>query len=80
MASRDDIIYMAAIVDGEGCIGLDVSHQWNTFTPYIMVGNTDPILPDWLTTTFGGRVDVSQQNPRWKPNYKWRLTVRKLFY
>ncbi len=74
MATRDDLIYTAGIVDGEGCIGMDKHRNWSTFTPYVMIGNTDPTLIDWLVDTFGGKVQIVQQNKRWKIAYRWELT------
>ena len=74
MATRDDLIYTAGIVDGEGCIGMDKHRNWSTFTPYVSVGNTDPTLIDWLLETFGGTVQIFQQNKRWKIAFRWELT------
>lgn len=74
MANRDDHIYVAGIVDGEGCIGMDKHRNWSTFTPYVMVGNTDPTLIEWLLDTFGGTCYVIQQRKNWKPSFRWELT------
>ena len=73
MATRDDLIYVAGIIDGEGCIGMDKHRHWSTFTPRVSVGNTDPTLIDWLLNTFDGKVEIAQQNKRWKISFRWEL-------
>ena len=73
MATRDDLIYTAGIIDGEGSIGMDKHRHWSTFTPRVSVGNTDPTLIDWLLDTFGGKVEIAQQNKRWKISFRWEL-------
>jgi len=83
---RDAIIYLAAIVDGEGCLCIS-KHKSNHKRGYnhqarLEVSNTDKRLLDWIQDTFGGRVTVyshAQQpkNSR-QTSYRWTCEGQRL--
>ncbi len=60
---KTDLAYAAGIIDGEGSICILVARP-NTkkrsrspaWTGRVTVDMTDSLIPDWLGTTFGGRV------------------------
>ena len=77
--SRDEIIYLAGIIDGEG--GLIISkHTSNNNRGYnyqvrLEVSNTDKRLLDWIFNIYGGRVVAysATQTPKnsRKAVYRW---------
>jgi len=78
--TKEEIAYIAGIIDGEGCISLasrcDSSYRY--VTPTVQVSNTHLSLLDWLKELFGGTVDVRKDN---RPNRKqcntWRVAGNK---
>ena len=84
--SRDAIIYLAAIVDGEGCLCIS-KHKSNHNRGYnhqvrLEVSNTDKRLLDWIQERFGGRVAIythAQQpkNSR-QTSYRWICEGKRL--
>lgn len=49
---RDKLCYLAGLIDGEGCIMLEVRR--NTFTPRLAVSQKFPGIIKWVHRTFGG--------------------------
>jgi hypothetical protein len=54
-----DLAYLAGFMDGEGTIGLRRIRRADrggafSYEPYIEVANTDPVIPVWLHSLFGG--------------------------
>lgn len=83
---RDAIIFLAAIVDGEGCLCIS-KHKSNHNRGYnhqarLEVSNTDKRLLDWIQERFGGRIAVytfAQQpkNSR-QTSYRWICEGKRL--
>lgn len=74
-----DLAYTAGIVDGEGCVAINVSRNRSSnicYYPYVSVKNTDMVLTGWLLETFGGRVTYASGTNRHKATYTWRLYGR----
>jgi hypothetical protein len=83
-ASQIDYARLAAFIDGEGHLGISVSPpRGRGITPrhcmVMTVTNTSELLFQWLTSTFGGKAIMANQNHR-KPNTKpcWRWLVSEL--
>lgn len=81
--THDDWTYVAAIVDGEGSIGLAKVSNYNrkrekyfVYCPFVCVGNTNKILTDWLFSTFGGKVKHQKRKNNWKDFYFWDMRGR----
>ncbi len=73
---RDDLIYTAGIIDGEGNIGLNHRNNKNQIRPVLAVANTDKRLMDWLQTIWGGQAyphDNKRVCLNGKPLYQWRF-------
>ena len=73
---RDNLIYLAGIVDGEGCIYLQTQTinrvRYRTFR--LSVTNTNLELIEWLGDNFGGYVYIKKlRNPSYKKCYDWRI-------
>lgn len=77
-----ELAYIAAFMDGEGTIGVKkFVRPENTFgycyTPYLSASNTDPLIPTWLFSIFGGRL---RERPSKEPNtrllYCWEVSAK----
>lgn len=75
-----DLVYLAAMIDGEGSISLHKQRpkhreNWSwSYTVIVQITNTDRRLIDWLSDTFAGYVNfrsMREVNPRWKDRYGW---------
>lgn len=81
--TNEDWIYAAAIIDGEGSIGLAKVSNYNrkrekyfAYSPFVCVGNTNKVLTDWLLATFGGKVKYQKRKNAWKDFYFWDMRGR----
>lgn len=83
MVNRDDLIYTAGIMDGEGCIFIARHSDTESATGWyyelrIQVGMTDIIIPQWLKQTFGGYIHSRNDgNPRHKTMWIWAISCQK---
>jgi len=84
--SRDSIIYLAGIVDGEGALVIS-KHTSNHKRGYnyqvrLEVSNTEKRLPDWIFEHFDGRVSAytPKQTPKnsRKPVFRWTCEGERL--
>ena len=73
--NRDDIIYTAALVDGEGSVLLDRSRASENRYPAVTIPSTTYAFMKFLKTTFGGT--VSRKRVYKKTHKKsWAWSVR----
>lgn len=76
--SAEDLIYMAAIMDGEGCFSIGKQTTARGYYAQIIVTNTDYRLMEFLAATFGGYVSQSAaQTDRHKQTWQWAMRRRK---
>lgn len=70
---------LAAFIDGEGSVQINPYSnraKGSIFQARVLITNTNPILPLWLTETFGGNVVTrDHKNPKWKVAYIWSCTA-----
>uniref|UniRef100_A0A6M3JR62 Putative homing endonuclease n=1 Tax=viral metagenome TaxID=1070528 RepID=A0A6M3JR62_9ZZZZ len=75
---REDMSYLAGLVDGEGCFYLATvtsGKGFKSYQPRIIVTNTNKDVMDWLKDTFGGY--ITSNKPRdimHKKAYQWTIT------
>jgi len=70
--SRDDLCYLAGLIDGEGTIGLCPSGKFRQ--PFISMSSTTPELIRFLRVRIGGAVCRQKlQSPRHSKSWSWRL-------
>lgn len=74
----EDLVYAAATIDCEGCIGITSAHKKGminlSFVVRVQVTNTDFNLVDWLLDTFGGYIYyLPSKNPNHKDRYTWYI-------
>lgn len=62
---RDDLSYLAGLIDGEGVVGFHAHRNNYAFSIQIEITDKDTI--DWLHKTFGGHIYF---RPRRKQHYK----------
>jgi hypothetical protein len=73
--SEYELGYAAAAIDGEGCITLAYSSGRKNGPPStsVTVTNTDPRMPEWFRSRFGGWVfSLPRTNPKWSKAWTWR--------
>lgn len=83
--SRDDRIYIAAIIDGEGCVTIKRRHPIKARRERsprhhlsIFVGNTNRLLIEYLQQTIPGRTDYRiRSSARHKDVYVWEVNDRR---
>ena len=74
----EDLVYAAATIDCEGCIGITSTQKRGVVNPSfvvrVSVTNTDFNLIDWLLDTFGGYYHpLPSKNPKHKDRYTWYI-------
>lgn len=81
--SEIDWARLAAFIDGEGTIHIsrnDVAKSSVTpvFTLFVVLGNTDLRLINWLVDTFTGIVcKAKKRSSKWKDMYQWRQASKR---
>ncbi len=68
--SETELAYFAGIVDGEGCFAMH-KHRADRFGAQLQIGNTDPLLMQWIQTHFGGSLSL-EKRPNAKHQHVWR--------
>jgi len=77
---KDNLIYLAGILDGEGWIGIvktEIRRNEKSARYYLIIAisNTSKELMDWLCSKVGGTYCLAKENRKeWKDHYKWDLT------
>ena len=80
-ATREELAYLAGIVDGEGSIGIGKNKSKPTWKPrfcgYLCVSNTSMPLVEWIADLLGGTIIIQKaQSPlSKKKQYLWKLTA-----
>lgn len=78
MISESDKAYMAGFVDADGSIGIVSLSQYKRFVGQVAVSNCNKEIVYMFKNYFGGKVRKRNwKNPKWKPNYEWKLTATK---
>jgi len=86
--SREDLAYMAGIVDGEGTITLANVRRISSHEARIIVSNTNTELLYWIQARFGGLIrDSCRSNAAMrrhhkanhKPLYYWSLRSKRAY-
>lgn len=74
-----DVAYVAGIVDGEGCIGLNINRagKSKSYRIKISVSNTNEWVCQWLRLCFGGCVSKSIVRGNRKPQWTWFISGNK---
>ena len=78
---KDDLIYLAGIVDGEGCVSVSYGTKAGHQRIRLTISNTDRNLIDWLTSRIGGCVSTYHNNNRGnrKVAYHWQVYSDRAF-
>jgi len=81
MPSKDDIVYVAGLLDGEGCISIVKCIRGKNWTPQyqLLVSISMTYLPlgEWLKDRFGGSCFLRQQKGNRKPNFDWQICANQ---
>jgi hypothetical protein len=79
MNTHDDIVYLAAIIDGEGSLAIDIQNpikddrKTDYYSIRIIIVNTSLDLMNWLESKFGGKVHKRKLIKGRKQCYQWRI-------
>ena len=77
---KDDLIYLAGIVDGEGCVSVTYKTKAGHERIRLTISNTDRNLIDWLTSRVGGCVSTYHKvRGNRKVAYHWEVYSDKAF-
>lgn len=79
MYNLETVIYLAGIIDGEGCIGMEhlspdgKSRKKDYYLCRLTVINTSKMLMDLLVATFKGQYDTRKKIEGRKTCYRWHV-------
>lgn len=79
MNNLETVIYLAGIIDGEGCIGMEhlaprgKSRKKDYYLTRLTVINTSKMLMDLLVGTFKGQYDTRKKIEGRKICYRWHV-------
>lgn len=78
--SKEDDLYMAGLLDGEGTIGIAFNTGKNR-SPYISVTSTTYEIVQWLVKTYGGHI-VKQKvyKDHHKQSWCWKISRKDLVF
>lgn len=81
--NRDDIIYLAGLIDGDGCFFISKRKQptTNGYASYMMklqVHCIEKSLIDWIVITFGGILTVNNKSDKRRTLYGAEFTGNRL--
>ncbi len=74
-----DLAYIAALLDGEGSISLQVTHttcsiRTHTYMLKVRITNTYKPVLDWLLLVLGGHLyAMKRYKPGYKPSWSWEV-------
>ena len=82
MTKKEKLIYLAGIIDGEGCVRpIFRSNSKKTkfwYHPRCTVHNTSEDLIDWLIKNFGGKKTICKRDETRKISYLWNLRYAEM--
>jgi len=82
MWSKEQLIYMAGIFDGEGSVNIEVqapreNRKYYYYSLRIILINTNKDLMEWLVTSFGGKYSERKKIEKRKLCYRWAKCSRE---
>ncbi|XOB41791.1 MAG: LAGLIDADG family homing endonuclease [Candidatus Nealsonbacteria bacterium] len=86
MTKKEKLIYLAGIIDGEGCMGRVCSTSKKrmkegrkaSYSVRCEVSNTSKKLIDWLYENFGGYKYPIKREENRKLQYRWKLRRKEM--
>ena len=84
MTKKEKLIYLAGIIDGEGCVKLACHKIKRKYKIYYgcqkrcEVSNTSKKLIDWLYKNFGGHLISAKREGNRKLQYRWALRKKEI--
>lgn len=78
-----DLAYVAGIIDGEGCVSLNINRRSDVTSGYVFVlkvsvAMTDKEVPEWLKATFGGSLSTHlPAKTGYRIYYAWMLEAKQ---
>uniref|UniRef100_A0A6H1ZUB2 Putative homing endonuclease n=1 Tax=viral metagenome TaxID=1070528 RepID=A0A6H1ZUB2_9ZZZZ len=77
---KNDWVYLAGFIDGEGNVGIDKYNKYGKSTNYaikVAISNTNREILEWIQSHYGGHINTLKRK---LPHHKecYQLTVRHL--
>lgn len=79
MFDKEKLLYLAGIMDGEGCIGIELQRankscrKVDYYIPRVAIINSSYPLIEWLTNNFGGKYHTRKKETGKKIIYVWNV-------
>ncbi len=79
MFNKENILYLAGILDGEGCISIELQaankscRKVDYYIPRLSVINTSYPLIEWLINNFGGKHHIRKKEDNCRLIYVWNI-------
>lgn len=82
MWTKEQLIYMAGMFDGEGSVNIEVqapreNRKYHYYSLRMIVINTNKDLMEWLVKTFGGKYSERKKIEGRKLCYRWAKCSRE---
>jgi hypothetical protein len=84
MIQNTDWAYLAGIIDGEGCVGIEVLHAdgksrlRDYYSSRLCIINTNLEMLQWVQRNFGGTIQTKLTKATNKLCYRWHIFGRNL--
>jgi len=78
MKQKEKIIYLAGIIDGEGCVKPNYLIKNKNLVARCVVSNTSFELVSWLKNNFGGYIRIVKREGNRKIQYWWTLRNKEI--
>ena len=76
--TKEDLIWLAGFVDGEGCVSYVKRTKRPSFRFEIRITNTDLPALEWIHQRFGGYLYRLKNNcPIYKPCFQWWIADKR---
>ena len=76
--TREDLIWLAGFVDGEGCVSYVKRDKRPSFRFEIRVSNTDLPVLEWIHQRFGGYLyQLKPAHLNWNPCFQWWIADKR---
>ena len=76
--TKEDLIWLAGFVDGEGCVSYVKRDKRPSFRFEIRISNTDLPVLEWIHQRFGGYLyQLKPTHLNWNPCFQWWIADKR---
>ena len=78
MNNTEKLIYLAGLVDGEGCLTRSISRNTDRYRPQLRISGTHKPVMDWIKKWFGGNYYADHRGTaQTKTGYDWVISTNQ---